>query len=76
MAIGQLLRLPEETPTKQALHEALRKVKKLRGQSKLTWLSLIQKDISGQGLHTDKLDALIDLANDKKAWCGIIRVAR
>ncbi len=62
--LGHMLRLPEQTPAKQALYAAVRPVKKPRGTPKLTWLGLINKDQGGQGLGVKGINKLKDLAND------------
>ena len=43
--IGYLFRLPEDVPTKQALAEDIRKVKRPRGKPKTTWLGAVQKKL-------------------------------
>ena len=73
--LGHLLRLPDETPAKQSLYESLRKVKKPRGKSKLTWLGLINSDLKCVGLHTNDITELLRIANDRQAWKGIIGIA-
>ena len=42
---GHVERLHEETPAKQALAEARRKVKKARGGLTITWLKVLEKDL-------------------------------
>ena len=42
---GNLLRLNEKTPSRLALKEAERKVKKPKGGQKLRWMKLIGKDL-------------------------------
>ncbi|XP_072047017.1 uncharacterized protein [Amphiura filiformis] len=44
--IGHLLRLPDDTPAKQALQEYERHVKRPRGKPKTTWISAIQKELT------------------------------
>ena len=62
---GHLQRLDENTPARQALQEAKRKVKKPKGGQKLTWIKLIEKDFS----KTDvPLDQIPDLAQDRPRW--------
>ena len=70
-----MIRLPEQTSSKQALYEALRPVKKPKGKPKLTWLGLINKDQGGQGLGVKGINKLKDLANDRSTWSGVIRLA-
>lgn len=42
---GHLLRLPSDTPAKQALYESVRKVKKPPGRPQLTWIALMKKEL-------------------------------
>jgi len=63
------------TPAKQSLYESLRKVKKPRGKSKLTWLGLINSDLKCVGLHTNDITELLRIANDRQASKGIIGIA-
>ena len=58
------------------LYEALRPVKKPKGKPKLTWLSLIDKDLGGQGLNVKDTNKLKKLANNRNTWSGIIRLAQ
>ena len=41
---GHLMRLPEETPARQAFSEAVRPKKNKRGRPKTTWLDTLQRD--------------------------------
>ena len=72
--LGHLLRLPEETPAKQALREGLRKVKRPKGKPKLTWLGLITKELREIGHNTD-IDSLIETANERDVWKGLMGCA-
>ena len=50
-------RLPENAPAKQAFHEATaKKVKKVSGGQRITWISTIEKDLKliDKALTTDK----------------------
>jgi hypothetical protein len=58
--LGHLLRLPEDTPARQALQEYLRHVKRPRGKPKTTWVSLIQKELKD-------LDETLESAQEKAA---------
>ena len=52
MWLGHLLRLQTETPTRLALIEAVKKVKKPRGKPKTTWLSTVKKYLIDGGVLT------------------------
>ena len=62
---GHLQRLDENTPARQALQEANRKVKKPKGGQKLTWLKLMENDFSKADVPLDKLPGL---AQDRPQW--------
>ena len=74
---GHLLRLPNETPAKQALRAALTPVKRPRGKPKLTWLGLIQKDLAKINIRVslENLEDLIKLANERSRWYGLTGLA-
>ena len=42
---GHTMRLPEEPPSKTALKEAYRKLKKTSGGQTTTWISVLEKDL-------------------------------
>ena len=62
---GHLNRLPEEAPAKQALKEAKRQVKKLKGGQKHTWIKLIKEDLKKIKLSEEEAQIL---AQDRKEW--------
>ena len=62
---GHLLRLNEKAPTRLALKKAERKVKKPKGDQKLTWMKLIGKDLDEY--KTPRCEAEM-LAQDRTAW--------
>jgi hypothetical protein len=68
---GHLLRLPEESPAKQALQEFTRTVKRQRGKPKTTWLCVVQTDSESADIYINKildLNHVTDLANDRVCW--------
>ena len=86
VSYGHLLRLPVETPARQALFEAEIPVKKAKGGQKLTWLKLIEKDLKNititvtneRGVSTNqKLTEIqvFNLANDRTKWRNMVRRA-
>ena len=74
---GHLLRLPEETPARQALKEFTRNVKRPVGKPKTIWLSVLKKDLEREDIHIiDKsldLSHVTNLANDRVAWKDLFR---
>ena len=52
MWVGHLLRLDEETPARQALEEATRRVKLVKGGQKSTWIQGIKIDLEEAGLKS------------------------
>ena len=66
---GHLLRLNKKTPARLALKEAERKLKKLEGGQKLTWMKIIGKDI--EEYKIPKCEA-VTLAHDRTAWKNLI----
>ena len=72
--LGHLLRLPEDTPARQALAEAQRQVRRPRGRPKTTWISAIQKEL--KEIHEDlNLLAATEKAQDRTLWMTIIEGA-
>ena len=47
---GHICRLPEDTPTKIALNEALKLVKRPRGKPKTTYLSTLEKQLKSRNI--------------------------
>ena len=67
--IGHICRLPEETPAKQALHEATTDYKKKIGRPKLTWIKQIKNDLRELGVEADEdFGNIIALASDREGW--------
>ena len=68
------MRLPDESPARLALKEALRPVKRPSGKPKLTWLGLITKELAQVHvtLDIDRLQEVVELANDREAWAALI----
>ena len=68
--LGHVCRLPEDTPARQALTEALTHSKRKVGRPKLTWLSLITKDLIKYFKVTPEQDFenIISLASDRMSW--------
>ena len=62
--LGHLLRLPENSPARLALSEALRTVKKPKGKQKTTWIKMVNK-LQKHNLHLGQLE---DLANNRDLW--------
>ena len=65
--LGQMLRLPENTPAKLALKESLRPVKRPRGRQKDTWNTIINRQLKEIGLSLG--DPIIEeIAQYMKQW--------
>ena len=78
---GHLLRLPENTPAKQALREAELPMPKVRGGQKLTWLRVIDRDLKAvKGLKFMKIEgdgsrrelSIEEIANDRHLWQELV----
>ncbi len=74
--LGHLLRLPSETPAKQALHEALIPVPRPPGRPKTTWISSINEDLKNID-PTLKLSLesseVLEIAQDRSRWRKLVR---
>ena len=64
------MRLPEETPVRQAMLEYERPLKMARGAPKFTWKKNIENDLSQLGI--DK-KAAAEIAQDRKRWRVIVK---
>ncbi len=75
--LGHLLRLPSETPAKQALHEALIPVPRPPGRPKTTtWISSINEDLKKID-PTLKLSLgsseVLEIAEDRRRWRKLVQ---
>ena len=68
---GHVCRLPETTPVKVALREALRPSKKPRGRPKTTYLQVIKTQLKERDIQTLE-DAMIE-AKDRVKWRAIVQ---
>ena len=66
---GHAVRLHCDTPAQQALEEATRNVKKLRGGQKATWIKILEKDLKQLGLTINEAK---EIAKDRKEWQKIV----
>ena len=66
---GHICRLPEDTPAKIALNEALKPVKRPRGKQKNTYLETIDKQLKKRNIKSIK--EAITIAQD--TWNTIIQ---
>ena len=64
--LGHLLRLPNETPARQALTEYNRAIKRPVGRPKPTWVAQIKKEIDPE---------IMTQTNDREAWKAIVACA-
>jgi hypothetical protein len=67
---GHAVRLPTQTPAKQALEEALRATKKQRGGQKATWLKTIAQDLHKLGYSIAEATVL---ALDREQWRNLVK---
>lgn len=75
---GHVLRLPSETPARQALNHYIKPVKKPRKRPKTTWLPTVLTDIKkysdialNQNITTN-INRLEILCSNRKAWKDVI----
>ena len=62
---GHICRLPESTPARIALEEALKPTKKLCGGQKTTYLNVLVKDLKDLNLTVNNA---IEIAQDRVEW--------
>ena len=65
---GNISRLPEGTPARQALQVALKPVARPRGRQKTTWMQSTNTLLQSVGLDNLGANKLQESANDKKTW--------
>jgi hypothetical protein len=71
--LGHLMRLPEESPARLALQEALEKDKKPQGRPTLTWISMINKELRNINKYMYMGSRLLkEATNDRKGWNRLI----
>ncbi len=73
--LGHLMRLPEESPTRLALEEALRIVKRPQGRPKTTWISMMNGELKkiNSKLYIGSLH-LAEETNNRKRWNCLIKL--
>jgi len=65
--LGHLLRLPDDTPARQALLEYQRPVRRPRGKPKTTWISSVQKEL--KEIQEDmNIQKATELSKERPAW--------
>ncbi len=80
---GHMMRLPRETPVKQALHEFLKPTPVPVGRPIQTWLNILLQDIQSaniqlnifDNLPEDIIDFLETLTNNRNLWRRIVHDA-
>ena len=72
--LGHLLRLPEETPARQALHQSMLPVKRPRGKPKTTWVSLVRRELAEINIDfcIKNMSHVVTLANDRAVWNSLV----
>ena len=63
------MRLHSETPAKQALEEARRSLKKLKGGQTTTWMKTLEKDLKGLDMT---IDEATEKAENRKEWKKVV----
>ena len=67
---GHALRLPENTPCKQATKEFKRTVARPRGHPITTWYGQTLKELKDKNIDIDKLE---EIASDRNKWREIVK---
>ena len=67
--LGHLMRLPDETPAKQALEESHRKARKPQGRPKLTWMKQVQNQLKDMKIDYNDIH---NLTSDRTLWKQLI----
>ena len=67
--LGHALRLPEETPARQALIEVDRSVARPQGRPRVTWLEVVKKQLQNIGIAWTDAKTL---AQDRERWKDIL----
>ena len=80
--LGHLARLPDNTPAKLALQEALKPTKKNIGRPPLTWMSQIKKELqelkiisTEQSKSNHFMTDIFEIAKDRNVWKNCVRSA-
>ena len=66
---GHALRLPENTPCRQAINEFMRVVTRPRGRPITTWYNQVLKELKEKDVDVNNID---DLARDRNKWKQIV----
>ena len=75
--LGHLLRLDQETPARIALTGACKSVKRNIGKHKLTWITLVRKDLNEIFNLTNESDSsffenISEICQDRANWRKIV----
>ena len=65
---GHILRLPEGTPARQSLQNALKPVARPRGRQKTIWMQSTNTLLQSVGLDNLGTNKLQESTDDKKTW--------
>ena len=63
---GHICRLPEETPAKIALNEAIRKTKRPRGKPRTTYIKVIEIQLKERNINN--IEEAINIAQNRQIW--------
>lgn len=67
--LGHALRLPEDTPCRQAIEEFKRTVSRPRGHPITTWYGQVTKELAEKGIDIMKIE---ELASNRSGWREIV----
>ena len=79
--LGHLMRLDKKTPVRLALYESLQPVQRKRGRPCLTWIKIMEKDISlvdiklnlNKKTPDETITTLEGLAEDRRRWRNLVK---
>ena len=67
--LGHVLRLPSDTPCRQAMDESMRAVRRPQGHPISTWIQEVKKDLKEKDVKFENIE---ELAADRTVWRGIV----
>ena len=69
--LGHALRLPRDTPCRQAIDEVNRTTLKPRGHPITTWFSIVKKELTEKGIDINNIETL---AENRNKWRTIVNM--
>ena len=67
--LGHVLRLPEDSPAKQALAEIERPVRKPRGSPKLKWITIVKQQLNILNISWEQAQ---DISQNRHRWRQVV----